>query len=233
MASKFKIETREEKIDRMMADNPGRPIELCSAVVDSIWDKKREAVLGLIPERFKDATVSDLGYLADDVTDAVDALFSSPKNNDIAGIIFAGAAGSGKTYAAYAVLKMLADRNPEILSVITSYPKMMQELRQEFASGTYDDLGSTWDRLNNNSGMYDGLLFIDDMSSTKPTDFELDKLMIFIDQRVNEYMPFLLTTNLEPEDFMSAFGPRLASRLLGYTRVVLFEPLDRRIEKTI
>ena len=78
--------------------------------------------------------------------------------------------------------------------------------------------------------MYDGLLLLDDVSSQKLTDFEADKMMMFLERRLNSYMPFLLTTNVKPEDFKAVFGERLASRLLGYCTIVAFEERDLRIE---
>jgi DNA replication protein DnaC len=91
-------------------------------------------------------------------------------------------------------------------------------------------MGSTWDKLNNDSGMYDGLLLVDDLSSQKLTDFEIDKIMMFLERRLNSYMPFLITTNVKTDDFKSVFGERLASRLFGYSTIVEFEERDKRLE---
>lgn len=233
MANKFKFETREERIDRAMRDNPGRPIELCAAVADGIWDKKRKAIMDRIPERFTDATMADLGYMTKPILDAVDSMFEPPKANDVVGLIFSGIAGSGKTHAAYAVIKMIAEKNPEMIAYMAWYSQVMQELRHEFTSNSYDELGSMWDKINNDSGMYPGLLFLDDVSALKPTDFEVDKLIMAIDKRVNEYLPFILTTNILPDRFREVFGERLASRLLGYCKIIEFEERDQRIEKTV
>jgi len=232
MASKYQFETRDERIERMHKDNPGRPIELCTAVVDGIWDKRREEILERIPERFASASLEDLGYLIKPIIDSTEAMFSypGPGTKTPVGIIFSGSAGSGKTHAAYAVLKMLINKNPEMIGYLSSYPYVMQQLRHEFASNTYDEMGSVWDKLNNDSGMYSGILFLDDVSALKPTDFEVDKLMMIIEKRVNEYMPFLLTTNVPQEKFKEVFGERLTSRLLGYCEVIEFEERDKRME---
>jgi DNA replication protein DnaC len=157
----------------------------------------------------------------------------APKSkNDTVGLIFCGPAGSGKTHAAYALLKLLAERNPEMIAFMTSYSNAMSELKSEFAHNANDELGSMWDRLNNESGMYDGVVFIDDLSSQKLTDFEADKLMMIIENRVNSYMPFLLTTNVKPERFVEIFGERLASRLVGYCEIVTFIERDHRADLT-
>lgn len=233
MASKYYFETRDERIERMYRDNPGRPIQLCTAVVDGIWDKKRELIDSKIPERFADASIADLGYLTKPIVDSVQEMFEPPEKNDKVGVIFCGPAGSGKTHAAYAVMNMLKEKNPEMIAHMTSYSVAMSSLKNEFAHDSYEEMGSTWDKLNNDSGMYDGLLLIDDLSSQKLTDFEIDKIMMFLERRLNSYMPFLITTNVKMDDFKSVFGERLASRLFGYATIVEFEERDKRLEGKI
>ena len=233
MASKYYFETRDERIERMFRDNPGRPIQLCTAVVDGIWDKTRELIDSRIPERFEDASIEDLGYLSDQVVESVKEVFASPDKNDKVGIVFCGPAGSGKTHAAYAVVNMIKEKNPEMIAFMAGYPSAMSSLKNEYANGSYEEMGSMWDRLTNESGMYDGLLVVDDLSSQKLTDFEIDKIMMFLEKRLNSYMPFLITTNVKMEDFKEVFGERLASRLLGYCTVVEFEERDKRLEKKI
>lgn len=229
MASRYQHESRDERIERMFRDNPGRPIQLCTAVVDGIWDKKRELINSRIPDRFANAGIADLGYLTKPVVDAVQEMLDPIETNDKVGVVFCGPAGSGKTHAAYAVINMLKEKNPEMIAFTTSYPQLMSSLKSEFANGSYEEMGSIWDKLNNESGMYDGLLVIDDLSSQKLTDFEIDKMMMVLEKRLNSYMPFMITTNVKPEEFKDVFGERLASRLIGYSTVVEFEERDYRL----
>ncbi len=229
MASKTKFETRDERIERMHEDNPGRAIELCVAVVDGIWDKRRELIESRIPERFRKASMQDLGYVGDRILDGLEEMFASPEENDKVGMIFCGPAGSGKTHAAYAVVNLIKDANPDMIAYMTGYSQAISSLKAEFAHDNYGEMSSVWDKLNNDSGMYDGVLLVDDVSSQKLTDFELDKLMMFLEKRFNEYMPFILTTNVKPEDFKAIFGERLASRLFGYCVIVDFDEDDMRV----
>lgn len=231
MASIYKFETRDNRIERMGKDNPGRPLELCAVVVDGIWDNKRKLIASKIPERFKDASMVDLGYMENLVMDSIIEIFDPPsKTNDKIGVIFCGPAGSGKTHAAYAVMQMILDKNPEMIASMLNYSQAFSQIKSEFASGSNDEMGSVWDRLNNDSGMYDGILMIDDVSSQKLTDFEADKLLMFIERRVNSYFPFLFTTNVRPENFKDIFGERIASRLFGYCNVIEFDERDKRLE---
>lgn len=230
MASK--IETREERIISMHKNNPGRPLEFCAAVVDGIWDKKREAIVSKIPERFREASLADLGYMTKPIIDGLEEMFSE-ENKGTVGMIFVGPAGSGKTHAAFAVMNWLSERNPEALSFMSSYSQVVQSLRQEFNSGAYDDLGSVWDKLVDESGMNSYMLFLDDFLALKPTDFEIDKMTMVIDKRVNEFLPFLLTTNVPLDKFKDVFGERLASRLIGYCEIIEFEERDVRVENKL
>jgi DNA replication protein DnaC len=230
MASNINFETRDERIERMQLDNPGRPLELCCAVVDGIWDKKREMIQSRVPERFKTADVSDLGYMTKEVLDAIQEMFDPPSKNDKVGVIFCGPPGSGKTHAMYAVVNKLAENNPDMIAAVMTYSSMMSQLKHEFANNSYDEMSSVWDKLNNESEMYPGLLLIDDVSSQKLTDFEVDKIMMFLEERINSYMPFLLTTNVKQEEFKTVFGERLASRLFGYCNIVEFEEMDKRLD---
>ena len=229
MASLYNFEQRDDRIERMHRDNPGRPIELCTAVVDKVWEKRRELINSRIPERFEQASLSDLGYLEAEVLRALEAMFGTPQENETVGIILAGPAGSGKTHTAYAIMRLIAEKNPEMIAYMTTYPQVMQELRQEFAHDSYGELGSMWDKLNNESGMYEGVIMIDDVSVSKQTDFELDKLTMFLDKRMNDFLPFILTTNVAPEKFKETFGERLASRFTGYCHVITFNERDHRL----
>jgi DNA replication protein DnaC len=128
------------------------------------------------------------------------------------------------------VIHKLAEKNPEMIGSMITYSEAFASIRNEFLDGSYEEMGSVWDRLNNNSGTYDGVLLLDDVSAKKLTDFELDKFLMFLEKRFNYYLPFILTTNIKREDFKEVFGERIASRLIGYCNVVTFDG-DKRIEK--
>jgi len=230
MANKYLFENRDQRIERMMRDNPRCSVEQCIVVVDGIWDKKRELILKNIPGRFKQADIGDLGYQTKEAISALNELLDDSSKNDVVGIVLCGVAGSGKTHAAYAMIKWLASKNPEMVAYMANYPYTIQELRTEFVNSTYDEMGSAWDKLNNESGLYNGVLLWDDISSGKQTDFEIDKLLAVLDRRMDNFMPFIITTNVKQEDFKSNFGERLASRLSGYCRVIEFEARDRRLD---
>lgn len=229
MASLYKLESREQRIERMAKDNPDRSIELCTAVVDSIWEEKRQNIIKQIPFRFQKASLIDFKDKVQQITEAVSRVFSPPKENSPVGLIFCGPVGSGKTHAAYSVIQWLIQINPEMIAFMGNYPEVIQSVKDEFINKTTDEIGSVWDRLNNESGLYDGLVFLDDVFSSKSTDFGDDKFLAFLNNRFDNYLPFMLTTNVPVEDFPRLFGERIASRLLGYCDLVDISGEDKRI----
>ena len=217
------METRDQRIERMLSDNPGKSPELCAVIVDKLWQDKREALSHLIPEMFKDAKLSDFGPMEKVILDAWEAV-TAPGVLQTTGAVFCGDCGTGKTHAAYALLQYIMEQNPETVALVMSYPDAIQKLRKEFANDTYEELGSVWSKLNDGS-----FIILDDVSSQKQTDFEVDKFLAFLDHRFNNHLPFLLTTNIGAENFAEVFGDRLASRMWGFCKIVEFETKDRRI----
>lgn len=227
MASKFKIKTIEDRINQMKTDNPRHNVDLIST---SAWSLRIDAlnkVNQMIPARFKDAEITDAGILSNDIQSAViDMFLPYPKGN--AGIIFTGPAGCGKTHTAIATMKWIAEKDPECVAYFGLYPKIVQELRTEFSDGSYNESGSTWDKITNDSGLFGGLVVIDDIASAKPTEFELEKLFMMIDRRTNEFFPTIITTNIPFDKFEEVFGQRISSRLLGYFTIINFPDHDYR-----
>src|SRR6185312_5160454 len=76
-------------------------------------------------------------------------------------------------------------------------------------------------------------LVIDDLDKARPTEYGAEQVFLAIDQRVEHDAPLLVTTNLSPgqlaEKWPEPYGPAIASRLVGYCRVVRVEGSDRRL----
>lgn len=227
MSSKFKIRTVEERIEQMKKDNLRHTPELIELAARALRAEASQKVGQMIPARFKDADLADAGILSNDIKSAVlDMFLPCPEGKS--GIIFTGPAGCGKTHAAIATMKWVAEQDPECVAYFGLYPKIVQELRTEFSDGSYNESGSTWDKITNESGLFGGLIVIDDVASAKPTEFELEKLFMMIDRRTNEFFPIIITTNVPFDKFEEVFGQRISSRLLGYFTIVNFPDHDFR-----
>lgn len=227
MASKFQIKTVDERIAQMKMDNPKHDEILIGKVAKSLREDAHNQITKMTPARFQSADLTDAGILSNDIQTAVIDMLQ-PAPNGKAGIIFTGPAGCGKTHAAVATMKWIGEQDPEIVKYFGLYPRIVQELRTEFPDGSYNESGSTWDKVTNESGLFGGLVIIDDVASAKPSDFELEKFFMIIDRRTNEYFPTILTTNIPFEKFEEVFGQRISSRLLGYFTIINFPDHDFR-----
>ena len=232
MASIKPFGTKKAEIEHLMECFPDKEPHECALAIEEKWEKVRERNSKRIPRRFKDASLDDLEENKRNLIDeGVSALFESYKKNDVVGLVFAGEAGSGKSHAAYAIVNDINKRNPTMIDYTVDFTDLFLSLRKEFYDGSYENDWSVWDKVSSKSGLYTGLLVLDDVLSKKPTDFELDKLLMFLDKRFNEYLPFIMTTNVKVEDFYDVFGERLASRLFGYCNLIAFKD-DRRETET-
>lgn len=227
MASKFKLNTPEERAEQMRHNNPKQDQEVINQAVKEIRIDAYGKVIKMIPERFRKAELTDAGIPASDIQSAVMDIFQPAPNGKV-GIIFSGPSGCGKTYAVSATMKWIAEKDPERVAYFGFYPKVVQELRGEFSQDTWNDLGSTWDILCNESGLARGVIVLDDVGSSKPSEFELEKLFMVIDHRSNEFLPIIITTNVPSEKFEDFFGQRISSRLSGYFHIINFPPNDFR-----
>ena len=227
MSSRFLLHSLADRIDQMARNNPTQPRALVEQAAESIRRDAFIKVITMIPDRFRGADITDAGVPADDIQKALMDVFQKAPDGKI-GVIFSGESGCGKTYSAAAAVKWIASMDPERVVLWGEYPKVIQKLRQEFSDGSYSELGSHWDVLCNESDLSRGMIVLDDVGSSKPSDFELEKLFIIIDHRSNEFMPVLITTNVPPERFEDVFGQRISSRLLGYFHVIKFVGFDNR-----
>ena len=179
----------------------------------------------MIPERFIGADIPSLGYIGDGVLDALNDMFS-PEEKPKA-LLLTGPAGCGKTYAMHAIVKWIADQDPEKCVFFSDYATYMQRIRKEFADDSYMEPGSWWDIVNNGDSAYPGVVMLDDVGSSKCSDFEAEKMLMLLEKRTAGYEPIIMSTNLSVNEFRNAFGDRVASRL-GYFRVIVFPDVDLR-----
>lgn len=64
------------------------------------------------------------------------------------------------------------------------------------------------------------VLIIDDLGAERPTDWAAERLQALVDFRYRENLPTLGATNLHPDEWAEAFGPRVARRLKSMCELV-------------
>ena len=73
------------------------------------------------------------------------------------------------------------------------------------------------------------LLVIDDLVAEKVTDWSRAVLFSVLNDRINNKMPTIVTSNLTPAEISEVLGERIGSRLAGDFLQVEIKGEDRRI----
>lgn len=138
------------------------------------------------------------------------------------GLIFSGTLGTGKSFFAAAVVNELRARGVSTLIVTTS--RLINALR-----ASRDPLGVT-DELNSFQ-----LVALDDLGAERDTDFSVEQIENFINDRILINRPLLVTTNLtgkelnNPPDMRYA---RIFDRVLTMCpRPVILTGQSRRVDQ--
>lgn len=135
------------------------------------------------------------------------------------GLYIWGAVGTGKTYAAYAIMKKLGEMG--IRATLRTAPDLMDSLRDDFQHKDSYNL----DRLLENRGV----LIIDDLGAEKATEWVVETLHRIVDKRYREVLPTIVTSNNSLDELSERVGDRIPSRLAESCDIVKLEGDDRRL----
>ncbi|MBR6563583.1 MAG: ATP-binding protein [Clostridia bacterium] len=142
-------------------------------------------------------------------------------NDSMAGLLFTGGTGLGKTHLSAAIANTVASKG---MSVI-----------YESAQQIYDTLDAV--RFNRaelaERKKYESckLLIIDDLGAECITQYSVSAITSLIDLRIVNGRKTIISTNLDHNGIKRIYGERLYSRLLGEFRVLKFVGKDVRMQK--
>lgn len=166
---------------------------------------------------FKDAkTKTEYKKIYDKLNKYVSA-FPHPMNH-----ILSGAAGTGKTHAAQIVGAKLLSRGFSVF--YTTAFSLVQRFKDYIFNFERDalDFLFTCD-----------LLIIDDLGTEpKIKNISDEYLLNVINERMANNMPFIITTNLSPEDILARYDERLTSRILSKQTSVVIEMKSKDLRLT-
>lgn len=72
------------------------------------------------------------------------------------------------------------------------------------------------------------LVVWDDIATKDTTQFEHENLLSMLDNRVVNNKSNIFTSNIAPENLEELVGPRLCSRIIGYSECIQFKGKDKR-----
>ena len=139
------------------------------------------------------------------------------------GLFFTGPNGTGKTHLAVAILRELSLKG-ELHWFFVKTPYLLMRIRQVFKKESSDSEESLIDQFID----YDYLV-IDELGVEKITDWSLQTLYLIIDGRSDCLKSTIITSNLSLQGIEEKIDPRIASRIVGMSKVVRFESDDWRI----
>lgn len=182
-------------------DNDDDELDLVAEVQGGLDERRRAVWQATIPSRLLWATTGDFDHEVQQVL--------LEWANDPAGrnLCLFGPVGVGKSHAAVAAVRHLHQRGLSVrfLPVV----ELLDMLRPGGPEGTFEQLA---DR---------DVLVLDDLGTERATDWTAERLYAVINRRWLEERPTVVTTNLPPDEFETAIGPRAFSRLVGNGAVSL------------
>lgn len=174
------------------------------------------------PRRYQDATATHPQVTAWADTAAQDL-------RSAGFLVLTGSIGTGKTHQAYGALRRIAEAGPKRFEMIaTTAPDMYGRLRP---GGSEKGTETELKRLCRIP-----LLLLDDLGTEKLSEWTEEATYRLINERYNECLPLIITTNLPiratgggaSSDLVTRLGDRLASRLAQTATVVHLDGPDLR-----
>jgi DNA replication protein DnaC len=194
-----------------------------------IEDDLRREWLETVPRDFHEA---DLGALEPNVRRLLDGwiplVTDRPDDLRVRGsnLVITGPVGCGKTYAAFAVLrKMYFEGTPS-----RQYWAPNGVLRRSFRYWSAPDVLA---RLRHDDQVRDQLidarvLFLDDLGTTRSTDWALEQFFCVLNARYADLRPVITTSNLSLEDLERYLGAPSYSRLVDGAVLIHMSGRNRR-----
>jgi len=134
-----------------------------------------------------------------------------------------GGTGAGKTVFSCCVAKHLIRKGESVEYI--SFPKFIMRLQSSFNDkdlNPYD--------IANQTASNRGCLIIDDLGAEKLTDYVRQIMYFIINEREQQDLQTVITSNFSLPELSEQIDPRISSRIAGMCKVLKFSGKDYRVE---
>lgn len=190
--------------------------------------------LAMIDEKSRD-NISFFTYTEDpesekDVFNTILSINKSIKDRISSGenfYLYSDKFGNGKTLSALSFCKSYIDSiwiESDILCKVLfiNVPRFLLELKSNISKKS-----DYIEHISKNVLIAD-LVVWDDIGSKLGTEFEIENMLSLINSRLDLHKSNIYTSNILPENLSSVVGPRLASRIIGLSKLLRFDGYDKR-----
>ena len=169
-----------DKYEKILEQNRARQKNLEIRKKKKVTLHKRQ--LNSIFENYKITNKNKNAY--ENVKKYIDKLIKGTTNK---GLFITGAYGVGKTYLASCIANEIIKNGKSV--IFGTLIQLLDFIRDSYSDSEVSDK----DYLNLYSSV--DFLVIDDLGKEKPTEWVLEKLFLIVNNRYNNYLPIVITTN--------------------------------------
>lgn len=178
-------------------------------------DWERRWVQSNVPRRFRDYRL-DRSPLPADLIDRIRSWVEADPGASGTNLLFTGSTGVGKTGGGVGALWALHERGVQPLWYVST-----SALIDSLKPGGDESMLVTCQRAS--------VLMLDDLGTTRGTDWEQDRLFALLNTRYEAERPTIITTNCAFSDLAVSIGERTVSRILEQHVMIAVDGPDRRL----
>lgn len=139
-----------------------------------------------------------------------------------------GPVGTGKTHLCSAVANFCLQAGKSVVYLKTG---QLLDLIRQYKFGSFSEEIPQENKLK---FLYRvNLLIIDDLGTENSSDFVKEQLLLLIDERINHQLPWVISTNLTPNEIGKIYEDRLSDRILGTSQILKFDGESVRRQKKL
>ena len=229
MTSKDQPRGQCETVGQILRNIPtGRyvpPHSMCGpSLGDVLADPEGHLQMAGVPRRLSRASFDNSPDLSVEMVRRLRAYAARPTGM----MLLHGSVGSGKTWSAVSIFRHLVTTELKSGGVQLYDTRFIAERKyKRMLKASFDD-GAGSQRDSRDPSRVRFLVF-DDLGATRMTDWGTDEVAQLIEDRYDEELPTIVTSNLNPDDIAKFLDPRLVSRLVHDNAVLAFPDRDLRL----